>query len=465
MAYIKIFPIKSTVDAAVKYITNPNKTEQQLLVDSFGCSPETAALEFDQTREMGIRNNRDSGKNLAWHMIISFKPGEISDEKLAQEVGERIAREVLKGKYEYVLSTHVDKKHYHCHLVFNATSFVDHQKYRSNKKSYRRICMISNKICREYGLSENMPTGNRGRSYKEDMEFKRGSSWKAKLKFAVDRAIWTSVTYEEFLMKMREAGYEIRQGKYLAFRHPEQNYFTNVKSLGSYYTDENIMIRLEKNRHKARIPRNATREVRLFIEMSGYISRNDKPGYDRWARLNNLKESAKTFNYLSEHKLLNYEDFLQHCSDMSGSKSAAIQAIGNCDKRIEQHQLIQKKCNTYRICRDVITREKEAPDPIAYRKAHANEYKLHDALLKELQALGIKKLPSASKLKMQTDTLQKEKASLQEELQRIEKQLKTLTIIRSNFENLLAESGTAIIKENTIEPDINQDRNKLEESL
>lgn len=181
MAYIKIFPIKSTVDHAVKYITNPNKTDSQNLVSSFACAPETAAMEFAYTEEMGKRNNMDKGDNLAWHIIISFKPGEIKDTALAQEVGEKIAEAALKGKYEYVLSVHTDKDHIHCHLIFNATSFVDHHKYHSNKKSYRRLCMLSNKICREYGLSENMPTGDRGRSYKENMEYQRGNSWKAKV--------------------------------------------------------------------------------------------------------------------------------------------------------------------------------------------------------------------------------------------------------------------------------------------
>lgn len=149
---------------------------------------------------MGKRNNMDKGDNLAWHIIISFKPGEIKDTALAQEVGEKIAEAALKGKYEYVLSVHTDKDHIHCHLIFNATSFVDHHKYHSNKKSYRRLCMLSNKICREYGLSENMPTGDRGRSYKENMEYQRGNSWKAKLKFAVDKTIWSSVNYDESMI-------------------------------------------------------------------------------------------------------------------------------------------------------------------------------------------------------------------------------------------------------------------------
>ena len=100
MAYIKIFPIKSTVDHAVKYITNPNKTDSQNLVSSFACAPETAAMEFAYTEEMGKRNNMDKGDHLAWHIIISFNPGEVKNPALAQEVGEKIAEAALKGKYE-----------------------------------------------------------------------------------------------------------------------------------------------------------------------------------------------------------------------------------------------------------------------------------------------------------------------------------------------------------------------------
>lgn len=444
MAYIKIFPIKSTVDHAVKYITNPNKTDSQNLVSSFACAPETAAMEFAYTEEMGKRNNMDKGDNLAWHMIISFKPGEITDPAIAQEVGEKIAEAALKGKYEYVLSVHTDKDHVHCHLIFNATSFVDHHKYHSNKKSYRRLCMLSNRICREYGLNENMPTGERSRSYKENMEYKRGNSWKAKLKFTVDRTIWSSVTYEEFLMKMQTAGYEIRQGKYLAFKHPEQKHFINVKTLGSYYTEDSILSRLEKNRTKAQLPKFITREFRIFRQMTVYIDSHDKPGYERYCSLHNLQQAAKTYNYLSEHNLLNYDDFLQHVSDAKEAKAVAEQALQNCNKALEQQQIIQKKCNAYRMCRDIIQGENNAADPAAYRKAHAQEYRLHDALLQELKDLGITKLPSADKLDRQLEELQKERTALKAELKKHDRNLETLSVIQSNFEVLLEEAGVDI---------------------
>ena len=152
MAYIKIFGIKSTVKKAVDYITNPDKTDDHNLVSSYGCSPETADLEFAMTAKMGKDNVMEKGDNLAWHMIISFKPGEITDPNVAHEVATKIADATLKGKHEYVLSTHVDKNHVHCHLIFNATNFVDYHKYVSNKRNYHKICKLSNRICREYGL-------------------------------------------------------------------------------------------------------------------------------------------------------------------------------------------------------------------------------------------------------------------------------------------------------------------------
>ena len=224
MAYIKIFPIKVTDKKALDYITNPDKTDEKLLVSSFGCSPETADLEFAMTRESAKKNGMDKGNNLAFHLIQSFKPGEV-DAETAHRLGQQFADEVLKGKYEYVISTHVDKNHIHNHIIFNAASFVDHHKYVSNKRSYHKLCRISNRICQENGLATSMPTGEKGKSYKENLEYHRGTSWKAKLRVNVDKAIWSSVNYDEFLQKMQLTGYEVRQGKHLSFRAPEQKNF------------------------------------------------------------------------------------------------------------------------------------------------------------------------------------------------------------------------------------------------
>mgnify|MGYP001409569940 CR=1 FL=1 len=362
MAYIKIFPIKVTDKKALDYITNPDKTDEKLLVSSFGCSPETADLEFSMTREMAKKNGMDKGDNLAFHLIQSFKPGEV-DAETAHRLGQQFAAEVLKGKYEYVISTHVDKKHIHNHIIFNAASFVDHHKYVSNKRSYHKLCRISNRICHENGLATSMPTGEKGKSYKENMEYHRGTSWKAKLRVAVDKSIWTSINYEEFLQKMQLAGYEVRQGKHLSFRAPEQKNFTYMKSLGSYYSEENVRIRLAKNRSKVKTPRHLSREARLYINISTYVTTGNREGFEHWAKLNNLKEAARTFNYLSENNLLNYEDFRQHVSDVDASVKAADQRIAHITSELSTQKVIQKHCDSYRLCRKVIEDCKSAKNP------------------------------------------------------------------------------------------------------
>ena len=126
MAYLKIFPIKVTDKKALDYITNPDKTDEKLLVSSFGCSPETADLEFSMTRELAKKNGMDKGDNLAFHLIQSFKPGEV-DAETAHRLGQQFADEVLKGKYEYVISTHVDKNHIHNHIIFTGNRMDNNQ--------------------------------------------------------------------------------------------------------------------------------------------------------------------------------------------------------------------------------------------------------------------------------------------------------------------------------------------------
>ena len=123
MAYIKIFPIKVTVKKALDYIMNPDKTEEKLLISSFACSPESADLEFAFTREEGKKNVMDKGNNLAFHLIQSFKPGEV-DAETAHKLGKEFADKVLKGKYEYVISTHVDQDHIHNHIIFNTHEYL-----------------------------------------------------------------------------------------------------------------------------------------------------------------------------------------------------------------------------------------------------------------------------------------------------------------------------------------------------
>ena len=209
MAVTKIKPIKSTLSKALDYIQNPDKTDGKMLVSSFGCSYETADIEFGFTLAQAI----DKGNNLAHHLIQSFEPGEVDYEK-AHEIGKQLADAVTKGQHEYVLTTHIDKGHIHNHIIFCAVNFVDYHKYNSNKRSYYGIRNMSDKLCRENGLSVVVPgKGSKGKSYAEYQAEKVGTSWKGKLKIAVDTLIPQVASFEELLQRLQAAGYEIKPAR------------------------------------------------------------------------------------------------------------------------------------------------------------------------------------------------------------------------------------------------------------
>ena len=177
--------------------------------------------------------------------------------------------------------------------------------------------------------------------------------------------------------------------------------------------------------------------ARLYINISTYVTTGNREGFERWAKLNNLKEAARTFNYLSENNLLNYEDFQQHVSDVDASFKAAEQRITQINNELNTQKVIQKHCDSYRLCRKVIEDCKSAKNPNAYRTKHQAEYQLHDSLKKELHDLGVTKIPSSAKIQKQIENLESEQAATVREKQELQKKQRTLDIIRQNFTALL----------------------------
>ena len=239
MAVTKIHPIKTTLNKAIDYICNPDKTDDKILISSYGCSYETADIEFGFT----LSKARDKGDNLGHHLIQSFAPGEVSYEE-AHRIGKELADKVLGGRYEYVLTTHIDKGHIHNHIIFCAADFVTHRKYISNKKSYYQIRNESDRLCKEHGLSVVTPGQGKGKKYAEWDAERKGTSWKAKLKALIDVTIPKAKDFDDFLRLMEAAGYEIKRGKYISFRAPGQERFTRCKTLGEAYTEEAITERI-----------------------------------------------------------------------------------------------------------------------------------------------------------------------------------------------------------------------------
>jgi len=248
MAVTKIKAIKSTVNKAVDYITNPLKTDGKLLVSGFKVEPPFAAIEFKMTSELakelkGDYTNTGNGNNLAYHTIQSFaKVDKITPEE-AHELGKQLADTMLQEKHEYVIATHIDKGHIHNHIIFNAISFADFKKFRSEPyKTAAMIREISDRLCEVNGLYVVKEPMGKGKGHKEWQEAKNGTSWKAQIQAAIDQAIPQATDYNSFVELMKQAKIEVREGKHIAFKLEEQQQrFVRGKTIGRNYTKEGLV--------------------------------------------------------------------------------------------------------------------------------------------------------------------------------------------------------------------------------
>ena len=426
---------------AIAYILNPEKTDEKLLVSSYGCASETAAREFEWTRKIAEQKGMNPVRIIARHVIQSFEIGEVTPE-LAHEIGKQFADEILGGKYEYVLTTHIDKDHVHNHLIFNAVDFVNYHAYKSYKRIYYDMREVSDRLCKENGLSVIPPSQNKGMGYKEYTEAKRGTSWKQKLKQTIDRLVITAKDYDDFLRLMQEAGYEIKTGKYISFRAEAQERFTRSKTIGENYTEERI-----KERIAGRTPRRNRRQtvpkgISLIGDIQERIRLIDSKGYEYKAKLTILKEAARTLNYLTENNLLQYADLEKKVEDIHSSYDRTGKELKGVEARLREVQPLIKNISNYQRLKPVYDAFQKAKDKPGFKAKHEAELVIFEAARSTLLAMqGDEKLPSLKTLKAEQAQLFEEQERLYAERNRLKKEAKQIETIKSNVDTFLSPSA------------------------
>lgn len=426
---------------AIAYILNPEKTDEKLLVSSYGCASETAAREFEWTRRIAEQKGMNPVRIIARHVIQSFEIGEVTPE-LAHEIGKQFADEILGGKYEYVLTTHIDKDHVHNHLIFNAVDFVNYHAYKSYKRIYYDMREVSDRLCKENGLSVIPPSQNKGMSYKEYTEAKRGTSWKQKLKQTIDRLVITAKDYDDFLRLMQEAGYEIKPGKYISFRAEGQDRFTRSKTIGENYTEERI-----KERIAGRTPRRSQRQttpkgISLIGDIQERIRLIDSKGYEHKAKLTILKEAARTLNYLTDNNLLQYADLEKKVEDVHSSYDRTGKELKGVEARLWEVQPLIKNISNYQRLKPVYDAFQKAKDKPGFKAKHEAELVIFEAARSTLLAMqGDEKLPSLKTLQAQQQRLLDEQQRLYDERAKLKKEVKQIETIKSNVDTFLAPSA------------------------
>ena len=433
MAVTKTHPIKSTLKAAIDYICNPDKTDGKLLVSAYGCAAETADIEFAWTRRHAI----NKGTNLGRHLIQSFEPGEVSPEE-AHEIGMQLAKEILGGKYEFVLTTHIDKDHVHNHIIFNAVSFADHKHYHSNKRSYHDIRRVSDRLCKEHGLSVVVPGQDKGKSYIEHQAERNGTSYKAKLKAAIDRLIPTCKDFEDLLARLQREGYEIKRGKYISCRASDQERFTRMKTLGIDYTEEAITARIAGGSRPSRQPKQRDGRISLLIDIQNNLKAQQSAGFTHWAKLNNLKQAAKTMNFLTEHGIDSYALLTEKLSAVTGNRDCIHSEIKAIEARHADLALVMKHAAIYRKLKPIYEQYRKSGDKEKFMRGYESEIILFEAAARELKRLNAVPLPTTEKLNAELAALVAKKETLLTEYRTARAEAQEYEIIKQNVDALLS---------------------------
>ena len=299
---------------------------------------------------------------------------------------------------------------------------------------------MSDRLCRENGLSVVVPQkGGKGKSYAEYLAEKTGTSWKGKLKIAVDGLIPQVSSFEELLSRLQAAGYEIKPGKYVSCRAPGQERFTRLKTLGADYTEEAIRERIEGRRTRTAKAPKAERGVSLLIDIENSIKAAQSRGYEQWAKIHNLKQAAKTLNFLTEHQISRYEDLTAKITEIQTESDKAGDALKEVEKRLADMAVLFKKVSPV---------QKKKPAYDTYRKERDKKRNpgapegagiFPEAAGKALKAAGISKLPNLAALQTEYEKLQEQKEALRADYGKLKKQVREYDVIKQNIDSILRQ--------------------------
>lgn len=433
MAITKIHPIKSTLNLAIDYIVNGDKTDEQILVSTHKCHQETAHTQFLRTRnDAGTKGNV-----LARHLIQSFLPGETTPE-IAHQIGMELCKKILKNEYEFVLSTHIDKGHIHNHIIFNNVNMVTGRCYQSNKKSYHQIRYQSDKLCKENNLSVidefyesyKKKYKTNGKSWYENEQAKRGTSWKSRLQFDIYRMIKQSKDWDDFLKKMADLGYQIKYGKHIAFKPKDKLRFIRSKTIGEDYTEERLKERIAEI-SSIKTPA-VKKRIGNVIDINTNVKVKESKGYEYWATKHNLNTMAESVIFLREQGIKSVkqlDEYIQKAADERQNLQNKIKVI---DEEMLLLSATMEQVNTVKKYRAHYKEYKANPSDKSFFEEYKAQITLYENALSELKK-SYSKLPDSKDILSKLDKLQEKKNTLMQEYSSTKSTMDELYQIRKNY--------------------------------
>jgi len=355
-----------------------------------------------------------------------------------------LCKKILKNEYEFVLSTHIDKGHIHNHIIFNNVNMVTGRCYQSNKKSYHQIRYQSDKLCKENNLSvidefyENYKKKYKtnGKSWYENEQAKRGTSWKSRLQFDIDRMIKQSKDWDDFLKTMADLGYEIKYGKHIAFKPKDKPRFTRSKTIGEDYTEERLKERIAEI---SSIKTSAVKKrIGNVINMNTNVKVKESKGYEYWATKHNLKTAADTVILMRElgfKSLAQLDNFIKESAEERQSLQDKIKVI---DSKISTLSSTMEQVHSVTKYRQIYLTYNKEPSDKAFYEEYKSQIILYQNAIADLKK-SYSKLPNSKAILKELDLLHEKKNTLMQEYSSSKSDMKKLYQIRKNYEKYMGK--------------------------
>lgn len=427
----------------IGYVSNPKKTHQGELVTGFGCNPETADGEFLlMKREYIAQTGRLRGKDdvIAYHLRQSFVPGEITPEE-ANRIGCELASRFTHGQHAYVVATHEDRRHVHSHIIISAVNLDCDRKFRNFWGSSKAIRRLSDTLCIQNGLSIIEQPKGHSKSYNKWLGNEAKTSQRDGLREAIDAALARQPKdFEELLTMLQRGGWEVKRGKRISLKGKGQERFKRLDSLGEDYSEAALraIIAGEKEHHpREKKTVQPMRQVNLLVDIQAKLQAGKGAGYERWAKVFNLKQMAQTLNYLSENNLMNIED-LTAKTDAATARVHEMQVtIRETEKRMAELHTLKGHIINYVKTREVYAAYRMAGYSKKFVAEHEQEIKLHQAAKEAFSALGTQKIPKVKEIQAEYDALREKKKQAYAAYHQAQDEMRQLLTVRANVERIL----------------------------
>ena len=363
------------------YAQNPEKTEGGELVSSYQCDPEFVEEQFASSKKeyLEITGRKIVGDIIAYQIRQSFKPGEITPEE-ANKIGYETAMRWTKGQHAFIVATHVDKAHIHNHIIYNSTTLSCDRKFRNFWFCGVALQRLSDLVCLENGLSVIEPVKTSQRVKRTEYPDRR--SFREDIRDAIDSCLEQNPKdMDELLRLLLEMGYESKRGKYVSVKGKGQKKFLRFRSLGAGYREQDLeRIFAGETREKVATAEEETEpKLDMLLDIQKMIAKCKGPGYERWAKVHNIKQISQTLIYLRDHDIRDMDELAKRAGESSARFTELSQTIKDAEKRLAEIAVLKTHIINYSKTKDVYVAYRKAGYSKQFFEAHREEILLHKA--------------------------------------------------------------------------------------